>query len=167
MKTVGDILTGDFLGNASPIHPALVHVPLVLIPTAAVLRAGAHFRYLPATSGAWPLQAAHALTLVALLSMVPTALTGYFESRRIPERKRTAKKKVLQHAALNSAVGLITLYIFMKVRGRAGRGVTPVEVGLGLLSVALLFVSGHLGGELVYQHGLGVRRQGKGRFSHE
>jgi len=156
-------LTGDFMGNGCPAHPAFVHLPIVLIPLAAGLKAGAALGVLPSAPGSWPWSAAHFVSLLALLSLIPTALTGAAEYIRLPKGDPRLTRKVQLHSGLNTVVALITLYLYVKCTTRANHIPTQGEVILGLFSVGILLVSGHVGGELVFEHGVGVKRQGKSR----
>lgn len=163
MNGVVRLLTGDFRSNGCPAHPAFVHLPIVLIPLAAGIKAAAALGALPSTPGSWPWSAAHFVSLLALLSLVPTALTGAAEYIRLNKSDAHITRKVQLHSGLNTVVAVITLYLYMKCSSRPGNIPTQGEVLLGVFSVGLLLVSGHLGGELVFEHGVGVQRQGKAR----
>jgi uncharacterized membrane protein len=154
-------LNGDFAGNGCPMHPAFVHLPIVLIPLAAFIKAAAAVGFLPSHPGSWPWSAAHFICGLAVASLVPTAVTGMAEYLRLDKRDQGATRKVQLHAALNYLVGAITVYCFVKASSRPDKLPTQSEIILGLVSAGILVVSGHLGGELVYEHGVGVQRQGK------
>jgi len=158
-----DVLTGDFAGNGCPIHPAFVHLPITLIPLAAFIKAAAALGILPSAPGGWPWQAAHLIAGLAVVSLIPTAITGMAEYIRLPKNNEEVKKKVQIHAGLNYLVAAITVYCFFKTSARPDKLPTQIEILLGLASAGLLTVSGHLGGEMVFEHGVGVRRQGKAR----
>ena len=154
-------LRGDFAGNPNPLHPAFVHFPVVLVPLAAGVRLSSSLGFLPNGSGSWPNEMANLVLLLALISMVPASLTGATEYFNIVPKKQKAKKKARVHALLNTIVFSISLYLFVSISKRPGRVPTKLEVGLGMVSVVVLLISGHLGSELVYQHGIGVKRQGR------
>ncbi len=150
--------------NSCPsLHPALVHIPLALIPLAAALRflgsSPKYLAYLPNATPNSAYTAAHYVTLFALVSLLPTALTGYLDSKKIPEEKKPAKKLVGIHVVLITVVTLITLYNFWTLKGVNGFVPTKVNIYLGLLAVVVLMVSGHIGGKMVYCHGIGVQAQ--------
>ena len=154
-------LTGDFAGNGCPLHPAFVHVPISLIPLAALLKAAAAAGFLPSSPGSWPWAAAHLICGLAVVSLIPTAITGAAEYIRLDKRDKDVLRKVQIHAGLNYLVAAITVYCFLRCATRPNRMPTRFEILLGLLSAGILFVSGHVGGQLVFEHGVGVGRQGK------
>ena len=158
---IAKILTGDFARNKCPVHPALVHIPITLIPLAAFMKAAAAGGILPSAPGSWPWHAAHFIGGLAVLALIPTAITGMAEYTRLPKDNAKVMRKAKLHAALNYLVAAITVYCVWKTSGRASKLPTQFEIILGLVSAGILMVSGHLGGEMVFQHGVGVGRRGK------
>jgi uncharacterized membrane protein len=85
----------------------------------------------------------------ALLAAVP----GLIDLRSL--RDARVRKIGLTHMTLNlAAVGVFGLSFFLRLGGGvAGSGLT---FALSALGIALISVSGWLGGEMVYVHGVGV-----------
>ncbi len=132
------LLSGTFLGHA--LHPMLTDVPIGALTSATVID-------VLGVEGGGP--ATDALTVLGLLSVAPTAMSGLSDWADTvgPERRLG-----LIHALAN--VGGSTLYLAALVSRRSGnRGVARLfsVAGLGVLSAA-----GYIGGHLVFARGLGV-----------
>jgi uncharacterized membrane protein len=136
-----------------PLHPMLVPLPIAafifaLVADIAWLRTGRPF---------WG-EASYWLLLSGVITGLIAAIPGivdYMASERV-RNLPTARL----HGALNTLallLGLINLLL------RGGQGATPI-FGIGIIlsfaTVAVLGVSGWLGGELSYRHGVGVMAQG-------
>ena len=136
-------LHGDWLHE--PLHAVMTDVP-VGAWTAAVA-----FDGIGAVSGSTKLDtAADASVVVGLLGAVGAAITGMNDWSEI---KNEAPRRVgAVHALLNiAATGLFTASCVQRVRGERGSG-----RGLAALGYLLVSASAHLGGNLVYEHGIGV-----------
>lgn len=158
-----NVLQGKVAGNRCPIHPSLVNGPLLLYPLSALARLlGTQPNLIAKLSGlrAGNLFAgAHYLNILALLITIPAALTGYAEYKTIAASNGPAKATVNKHMALNVSVSLIGVYLWWSLRSSPFFEPQTHHVVLGLLAAALLIYSGRLGGKLVYEHGVGVKRQ--------
>jgi uncharacterized membrane protein len=68
------------------------------------------------------------------------------------------KKIALTHMAINlTAVVLYAINIWLRARGLTNLGTSlSAPVVLSIIGVALLFVSGWLGGQMVHVYGVGV-----------
>ncbi len=140
----------------NPLHPALVHFPIVLmvlLPIAAVVALWAIRRGAQATR-AWlvPTAVALALTLSAWVAVE----TGEDQEDRV---ERVVSEKVIDtHAEaaerfllLSVAMaGLAAVGLLRNQAGSAARVVTVVAAA-GLMFAG--YQVGHTGGDLVYQHG--------------
>ncbi len=172
-NAIHDILLGNEFQNSNPVHPALVHLPLVLIPLSVLLR----------WAGTWPtlgnwgvdrrntLTIAHWITLLALVCAIPVAITGLAEYKHLTSQQgdpcsQEPLNLARTHGVLNSIVLLMTGWIAYSTWKSQQIGYQPTiaHLWVGLFSVILLVVSGHLGGKMVYEHGIGVQRQGKGLY---
>jgi len=158
MDDVFSLLRGNF-GNEGeatvPIHPALVHLPLVLFPLSAILRAiGWYTSYNVPGTYQW----SHYLNIAGLLSSIPTALTGFAEYKAIPENS-PAQATVQSHMLMNTVVVCIALYNWWSIKNSYDYVPSQTNVLLGLVGIAIIFFSGHLGGKLVYEYNLGVGRK--------
>ena len=84
----------------------------------------------------------------ALLAAVP----GFIDLLSLPPGK--VKKIAVAHMAINlGAVVLFAVNFGLRLNAPPG---APVPIFLSVVGVALIGVSGWLGGELVYTHGVGV-----------
>lgn len=135
---VDALLRGRWLGH--PVHPLLITVPIGAWTSAAVL---------DLTSGQDA--AARRLVGTALLSLVPTVVTGLADWSGLDERQRRVG---VLHAGGN-ALSIICLALSYRARrrGRSRSGAAWSLVGALPLSVA-----GALGGHLSYAQGAGVKR---------
>ncbi len=129
------------LGYLHPLHPALTHAPIggVMLACCLVL-AGIFFK-----RSAW-LQAAHYLTVVTCLAVLPTVLLGWMDWQHYYAGAWLTIFKLKMNLAAGLFVLLaITAWISRNLPNRAGWTML-------LLSGALLIVGrlGYLGGTLVY-----------------
>ncbi len=143
-----------------PLHPAVVHFPIVLILVGAVLACAA------VVWRRFALLAAICLVLGAA-GAVAAVETGHKEKRdeiAVPEGegKRVLKKhekdgEATRNLALGSAV-LAGLAVFAGQRWPvAGRALAVLTAVVALLAAARVAETGRTGGELVYQYGVGLR----------
>lgn len=161
-----DILRGDFCGFSTPLHPALVFFPIVFIQLSAFTRflgtSDKLISYLPGIDSQFAFTSAYYLNTLALLSLVPVIVTGTAEYLNINRKNKKAICTVNRHIILNVAISIFTLYNWLSVSSDNSFKPSQLNIGLGILSSVLLFWSGHLGGKLTYQHGVGVQRQNEG-----
>ncbi|UFS72132.1 DUF2231 domain-containing protein [Geomonas sp. RF6] len=132
-----------------PLHPMLIPLPIglwlfSLFCDVMTLRTG---------SGVWKSCAFYTMAggvAGALLAALPGAWDLY---RMRPSR---AKRIGIWHMCINLTV--VTLYaVNLWWRWRfCSWSIRPLELGLSVLAVLLLAVSGWLGGEMVYVHGVAV-----------
>jgi uncharacterized membrane protein len=88
-----------------------------------------------------------------IVGALAAAVFGFIDLLSIP--KGTATKKVgLTHMAINLAVVVLFIFNAGMRHAEANPGGTPFV--LSLLGIALLAVSGWLGGKMVYEAGVGV-----------
>ena len=147
-----DFLEGKPLRH--PIHPMLVHFPIGLFFLSLLLDI-ASFVFPNVPNLVLPSFYAISLGLVtALLAAVP-GFADYTDIRRDHPAKRIATV----HMILNLIV--VTLYLInlaIRFSADVDLKVHPLAFLLSLVGVALLSVSGYLGGRLVYDDGIGVGR---------
>jgi uncharacterized membrane protein len=134
-----------------PIHPMLVPIPIGLwlfsLACDLVHRFGG-------TSPNWEIVALYAMVggiIGALLAAVP----GFIDVFSLPARIRPIG---FTHMGINLAI--VVLYA-INAWMRRGNGVSDGLIWLSVVSVALLGVSGWLGGEMVYARGVAVEGAGE------
>lgn len=146
------LLEGRPLGH--PLHPLLVHLPIGLFTLSFVFDLSS--RLLAPDS--WLVQAAFYTLILGLLTGFVAALFGLIDWTSI-RADHPGRPTANAHMLLNLLV--LALY-FVNAWGRTGalgRDQTPaVSLALSFVALALLFLSGYLGGRLVYDHGLAVGR---------
>jgi uncharacterized membrane protein len=133
-----------------PIHPMLVPFPIVCF-VGALCTDIAYARtenLLWANFSSWLLAAGVILGVLAAIA----GLTDFIMNPRI-----RALRPAWPHLLGNVIVMLLALCNNL-VHSRDGWGsVVPTGLTLSALTVAVMLVTGYLGGELVYRHGVGVR----------
>lgn len=153
MAALKDVLEGKPL--RSPLHPALVHLPIALFPVSVLLDAASWMFADPTLQlvrGAF-------LTLIAgLITAVLAAVFGMVDYTEI-RSDHPAKKTATLHMVLNLvAVGLFALGAGLRF-GELDAARTPAwPIVASLAGLAILGYSGYLGGHLVYSDGIGVGR---------
>jgi uncharacterized membrane protein len=141
-----EILHGTWLHE--PLHAVMTDVP-VGSWTAAVI-----FDSLAALTGNQGLdKAADALVILGLISAGGAAVTGMNDWSEI---KSEAPRKIgLVHAALNIVATGVFAGSWWARRQRRTRSTGRA---LGALGFVIVAASAHLGGNLIYEHGIGVER---------
>src|SRR5436305_8576350 len=147
-----DFLEGKPLGH--PIHPMLVHFPIGLFFLSLLLDIASFvFPNVPNLV----LASFYAISL-GLIAALLAAVPGFADYTDI-RRDHPAKRIATAHMILN--LFLVTLYVInLAVRFSADVDlkVHPLAFLLSLVGVALLSISGYLGGRLVYDDGIAVGR---------
>lgn len=137
-----------------PIHPMLVVFPIGLwiFSLACDL-----IRLAGAPGDAWSTVAFYSMVgglIGALLAAVPGFIDYFFYQGGTPPVKPIAQT----HMAINlAAVVLYVINIWLRVNDPTNiNSITSIPVLLSIVGVALLFVSGWLGGQMVHVYGVGV-----------
>lgn len=140
----------------NPLHPAIVHFPVVLVVLLPLVLGGALWAIRrgasPRRAWAVPLAAAAALTLSAWLAVE----TGQSQEERVeavvPEAPFKAHEEAAEQFLAFSGVFLLVATAGL-VGGSVGRAARYVSLvgALGLLAAGVRV--GHTGGQLVYTHG--------------
>ena len=131
-----------------PIHPALVALPIGMLIFAFICdvayHAGTHAPF-------WKDAAFYAMA-AGVVSALVAAVPGFIDYATIVDRK--VRNIATTHMALNlTVVVLYAISLWMRTQ-RAPQDTTPVWVSVA--GLVLLSVSGFLGGELVFRHGMAV-----------
>jgi uncharacterized membrane protein len=132
-----------------PIHPMLVVFPIGLwiasLACDVIYHAGSHNPF-------WKAVAFYAIAggiAGALLAAIP----GYIDYLSLTDRR--LRKIATSHMVLNLIV--VALFLFnLGVRYNASPGAEMFGVMLSIVAIAVLAVSGWLGGAMVYEHHVGV-----------
>jgi len=153
-----DFLQGKWLKH--PLHPALVHVPTALWPSAFVFDLLSQFR----AENAFVQLAFYAI-LMGLIFALMAILTGYADWMDIKPEK-PAWKLGLYHMILNVIVVILwCINLALRARGiQTDASVPPGLVGLSAVTTLLLLVSGYFGGRMIYAYGISVARLSKKKW---
>lgn len=137
-----------------PIHPMLIVFPIGLwiFSLACDL-----IRLAGASGNVWSTVAFFGMIgglIGALCAAIPGFIDLLFHKGGVPP----LKKVDLTHMAINlTAVVLYAINIWLRANGPANLGTSlSTPVLLSIIGVALLFVSGWLGGQMVHVYGVGV-----------
>lgn len=132
-----------------PLHPLLVTLPvgslILLVVSDLASRATA--------DPFWAL-ASYWLTLAGLVTGILAALTGFIDFASRPQTRRLSI--AWMHFLGNGVAMLLTLGNFLLRRPDPAAAVSGIELGLSVLVVLLLLVTGWLGGEMVFRYRIGV-----------
>jgi uncharacterized membrane protein len=153
-----DFLQGKWLKH--PLHPALVHIPTALWPIAWMFDLISQFQ----ADNIFVQLALYAglLGLVVALLAIPTGFADWMDIRR----EKPAWKLGLYHMSLNVIVSILWA-INLALRKDSFQTVTSVPLGwfgLSTLATLLLFISGYLGGRMIYAYGISVARLSKKKW---
>lgn len=144
-----EILHGSPLHE--PLHSVIVTVPLgswtgtVLFDTIGALGGDKKFDF-----------AADALLVVGLLGAVGASVTGMNDWAEV---KREAPRRVgAVHALLNVTASAFFVGSLVQRRRKGSRSLAR---GLATMGYVIVSISSHLGGNMIYEHGIGVEYGGK------
>ena len=153
-----EFLQGKWLKH--PLHPALVHIPTALWPSAFVFDLISQFR----NDNVFVQLAFYAIA-VGLIVAVLAVPTGYADWTDIKPDK-PAWKLGLYHMLINLFV-MALWGINLWLRLPTFQSATAVPGGLTAVSglaTLLLLVSGYLGGRMIYAYGINVARLSKEKW---
>jgi uncharacterized membrane protein len=147
---VSALLAGPY---GHPLHPVLVTVPIGAWVAATVFDVASHLVDEPAflAQGAWW------LLLIGVVGALGAALVGFLDLLAIPPGT-PAFRTALVHMALNLAVtvGYLGGFLWRRAAGVGPAAVPWGPVVLSLCCLAVLAVSGFLGGKLAFRYGVRV-----------
>ncbi|RKH45463.1 DUF2231 domain-containing protein [Corallococcus sicarius] len=130
------------------LHPSVVHLPLALLPTAAV----ADLIVVMTGDRAWA-KVGRRLWVVGAGSAVLAGVAGLAASQEVRLEAPRARDMTFVHGAGNAVITLGALGLMAWRLGRAPT-VTTTVLGLGACAFALYTAS--LGGKMVYEQGIGI-----------
>ena len=136
-----------------PIHPMLVPLPIGLWVFSLVC--DVIFKIWGGT--AWATVALYTMgggIAGALLAAIPGLID--YKGLRDPH----VTKMATSHMTINLiVVGLYAVNLWLRLRNQDTDVLPPVPFALSIIGVLLLAVSGWIGGEMIYKHGVGVNPQ--------
>jgi uncharacterized membrane protein len=136
-----------------PIHPMLIVFPIGLwiFSLACDL-----IRLAGASSEAWPIVAFFSM-VGGFIGALCAAVPGFIDLLYYKGGAPPVKKIALTHMAINlTAVVLYAINIWLRASRPSVDANMSVPVLLSIIGVALIFVSGWLGGQMVHVYGVGV-----------
>jgi uncharacterized membrane protein len=149
-RPVSALLAGPY---GHPLHPLLVTVPIGAWVASLVFDIGSHIAGRPAPlfdGSLW-------LIAIGVLGALAAACVGFLDLFAIPTGTRAFRTGLL-HMSLNLLVTLAYAVGFVWRHGTYGHGgaVGAGQLALSAVSLAVLSVSGFLGGKLAYRFGIRV-----------
>lgn len=146
VRPIAKLLHGnEWLGH--PLHPVIVTVPIGAWFVAAV-----HDARSATTDDPDSERAADAAIRIGIAGAALSALTGVAQ---YVDTSGGVRRETAVHAALNTtALGLYLGSLAARKRGQRPRGRKLANAGF-----AVAGISGYLGGDISYRHGVGVRPQ--------
>ena len=140
-----------------PLHPIVVHTPIVLIIVSVVFELIGR-----ATDGAWWRKAAFAMLIVGVLGADVAVITGdeageAAEKHGVPEQAVDAHEEIAKWTLWIGIAAVLT----RAAAGRAGaaRGaVATLGLLLHLTAAVTVGIAAYRGGMLVYEHGAAVKK---------
>ena len=160
MKWLKYILQGKWLGH--PLHPAVVHLPAGLWPAALLFDLLSCWLELGGNPLVLTSLACIAGGLIAVPLAIPTGLADWSDIKP----GKPARRIGIYHLVLNTiATGLFLLNLYIRWdHARYAEHVTFAQAGLTFVGVAVLGISGYLGGMLAYDRGISVARLSKHKW---
>lgn len=141
-----------------PLHPMLVVFPIGLWIFSLI----ADFIFLLGGDVGWNDVVFYTIA-GGLVGALVAAVPGLFDMFSISDPK--VGKIAWNHMILNLiAVAIFALNFYLRIGNTAG---ATLPILLSVTGVLFIAVSGWLGGELVYVHGMGVQRQSAGAAAYE
>jgi uncharacterized membrane protein len=139
--------------NGHPIHPMIIPFPIALWVFSLV----ADIIYLWRGNPVWRDSIAFYTLLAGIIGAVAAAVPGLIDWLSI--RDRAVVKIANWHARLN-VIALLVFAASFYLRTTSGAnlvsGSYTIPVALSVLGVVLITISGWLGGEMVFKHGVAV-----------
>lgn len=149
-RPVSALLAGPY---GHPFHPILVTVPIGAWVAGLVFDIASHIVSKPA----FLTQGAEWLIAVGVLGALAAAMVGFLDLFAIPTRTAAFRTGLL-HMGLNLCVtgAYVGNFFWRHATYTAGRPVAAGPLTLAAISLAVLAVSGYLGGKLAYRYGVRV-----------
>jgi len=147
-----------------PIHPMIIPFPIALWAFSLV----ADLVYLWRGNSVWKDWIAFYTILGGIIMAVVAAVPGFIDWLSLKDRE--VVKIANWHARLN-VIALLVFAASFYLRTASGVGLVSgsytIPIGLSVLGVILITISGWLGGEMVFKHGVAVEAQPSDRIPSE
>lgn len=135
-----------------PIHPAIVHLPIACLVLATVADIGGWYL---GEQVAWM---ASILMFVGIATAFFAMLAGFIELSKVSPDS-PAMRTANQHVTLMiTAWSFYLVSLYLRIKNDAFSQPGWMDVTLSCLGFLFLFTGGWLGGKLVYEHGIGVKK---------
>jgi len=139
-----------------PIHPMLVTIPIGLW----IFSLGCDLIAMRSAAPETWIAASYYAMVGGIIGALAAALPGLVDLLSL---EAPIKSTAIRHMALNlTVVGLYAVNAWLRHQGTVSAGLT---LGLSLVAIALLLVSGWLGGKMVYEAGVAVHAGESGETS--
>ena len=149
----------NFLG---PLHPQIVHTPIVLIIFSAFFALIGRLM-----DRDWLKKTSVLLLVFGFLGAFLAVQSGK-PAHRVPEHQQGVPEEAIDtHEMLGertmylSGLALLALFIASRMKGGAANAVGGLALILQLLAAGCVAYTGYLGGKLVYDHGANVKVDGQ------
>jgi uncharacterized membrane protein len=150
--------------NGHPIHPMIIPFPIALWVFSLV----ADLIYLWRGNLVWRNYIAFYTLLGGIIGAAVAAVPGLIDWLSLTDRG--VVKIANWHARLN-VIALLIFAASFYLRTTSGAGLVSgsytIPVALSLLGVILISISGYLGGEMVFKHGVAVEAKSADRIARE
>jgi nitrite reductase/ring-hydroxylating ferredoxin subunit/uncharacterized membrane protein len=154
MASLKDVLEGKPL--RSPLHPALVHLPIALFPISVLLDVASWVG--GSEGGAGLVRGAFGCIIAGLITGLIAGVVGMVDYTEIRD-DHPAKKTATLHLVLNLiALGLFGAGAGLRYGTLGAEKTAALPLVVSLVGLLVLSYSGYLGGHLVYSDGVAVGR---------
>lgn len=143
--------------SSHPLHPALVHFPIACWTLGTAADIATH--WLPAR------EIAAFLLGTGTISALPVMLAGAMDARRVKESANADTALALHMTFVILAWLAYALSLLSRWDGEGLSAGGGIATALSVVGFLVLILAGWFGGQLVYTHGVGVRRISPGPSS--
>ncbi|MCR8671852.1 DUF2231 domain-containing protein [Agrococcus sp. HG114] len=147
------ILAGPY---GHPLHPILITVPVGSWIAALVFDVMA----LLSEDRAGLLMGSQILVGIGIVGALVAAILGFLDYSVIPPRT-PAKRTAVVHMVLNLLAVVVFAFSWLARASADGEEIPVIGIALTLIGLALISVSGYLGGKLAYHYGVRVAGEEK------
>lgn len=141
-----------------PIHPFLIHFPIGLFVLSFILDIAS----LSVTNGNLFVRAAYGVMITGIITALLAAIPGFIDWLEI-RRDHPARRTGLFHMSFNlTVVGLFVVNAIIRHYEISYTAVGLLPLILSIIGLAILGISGYLGGMMIYDDGIAVGRYRRG-----